>query len=100
MGSLSGSLIMDRLDDYVMKCMSNFQWWTFWDLQRVIKENTGKFYGEPTISAAIRNIRKDYMRSKYNLPSGEVVVKERIPQRKGYRYKLTNAVMSRWSEKR
>ena len=92
---------MDRLDDYVMKCMSNFQWWTFWDLQRVIKQNTGKFYGEPTISAAIRNIRKDYMRSKYNLPSDvEVVVKERIPQSKGYRYKLTNAVMNRWSAKR
>ncbi len=87
------------LDDYVMRCMSNFQWWTFWDLQTTIKEKTGQFYGEPTISAAIRNIRKDYMRSKYNLPKdGEVVAKERIPHKKGYRYKLTDAVIARWSK--
>ena len=88
------------LDDYVIKCMSNFQWWTFWDLQQMIQQKTGKFYGEPTISAAIRNIRKEYMRSKYNLPRNvEVVMRQQIPNKKGYRYKLTDAVMSQWSKK-
>lgn len=85
------------LDDYVMLCMKDFQWWTFWTLQEAIKTNTGKFFGEPTISAAIRNIRKDKMRAKYDLPrTGEVVVKERIPNAKGYRYRLSNEVMSNW----
>lgn len=85
------------LDDYVMLCMKDFNWWTFWTLQEAIKANTGKFFGEPTISAAIRNIRKDKMRAKYGLPrTGEVVVKERIPNAKGYRYRLSNEVMSNW----
>ena len=28
------------LDDYVMLCMKDFQWWTFWKLQETIKTNT------------------------------------------------------------
>ena len=37
------------------------------------------------------------MRAKYELPrTGEVVVKERIPNAKGYRYRLSNEVMSNW----
>mgnify|MGYP003150067181 FL=1 len=46
------------LDDCVYLCMRNGRWWTFWDLQKTIKERTGKFYGEPTISASIRNLIK------------------------------------------
>jgi len=85
------------LDDYVLRCMSDFQWWTFWKLQETIKANTGKFYGEPTISAAIRNIRKDYMRSKYDLPkTGDVVVRQRIPNSKGYQYRLSDEVLGNW----
>jgi hypothetical protein len=88
------------LDDYVIKCMSDFRWWTFWDLQRMIQTKTGKFYGEPTISAAIRNIRKDYMRLRHDLPCfDEVVERRRIPMKKGYQYKLTSAVMAHWSKK-
>jgi hypothetical protein len=77
------------LDDYVFVCMRNGKWWTFWELQQVIKEKTGKFYGEPTISAAIRNLRKDYARVKYNLsPIDEVVEKKRLWNSNGWKYRL------------
>lgn len=77
------------LDDCVFLCMRNGQWWTFWDLQKTIKQKTGKFYGEPTISASIRNLRKDYARNKYGLPRyDEVIIKKRIDSSKGYKYKL------------
>lgn len=77
------------LDDCVYLCMKDCRWWTFWDLQATIKEKTGKFYGEPTISASIRNLRKDWARSKYGLPEfGEVVVKKRIEGGKGFKYQL------------
>jgi hypothetical protein len=69
--------------------MRNGKWWTFWELQSVIKEKTGKFYGEPSISAAIRELRKTPCREKYNLPfNGEIVDKKRIQGGKGYKYKL------------
>ena len=69
--------------------MKNGDWWTFWTLQSTIKDRTGRFFGEPTISASIRNLRKDYAREKYKLnPYGEVIEKRRIEGRKGYEYKL------------
>ncbi len=90
----------DTLDDYVMRCLSNMQPWTFWSLQEKINQKTGKFYGEPSISAAIRNVRKPYMRERWSLPhSGEVVIKERIPSGKGYQYRLTTSVITNWSNK-
>lgn len=77
------------LDDCVFLCMRDGRWWTFWDLQATIKEKTGKFYGEPSISAAIRNLRKDYARQKYNLPLfDEVVERKRRSTGKGYQYRL------------
>lgn len=77
------------LDDFVYMCMRNGRWWTFWDLQQTIKNKTGKMYGEPTISAAIRNLRKEYARDKYDLAIyGEVVEKKRIWNSKGWKYKL------------
>tara|TARA_Y100000004_G_C8918674_1_gene414363 strand:+ start:733 stop:1002 length:270 start_codon:yes stop_codon:yes gene_type:complete len=77
------------LDDCVYLCMRNGHWWTFWDLQKTIQEKTGKFYGEPTISASIRNLRKDWARSKYGLPQfGEVISKKRIHNGKGFQYRL------------
>jgi len=77
------------LDDCIYICMKNGNWWTFWELQQSIKKNTGNFYGEPTISAAIRNMRKDYAREKYKLPSfGEVIEKKRLWNSKGWKYKL------------
>ena len=91
---------METLDDYVIRCMSDFKPWTFWTIQEKIHQKTGKFYGEPTISAAIRNIRKDYMREKYDLPRlDEVVIKEKIPNGKGYQYRLSPAVLNHWSNK-
>jgi len=82
-------LIPNSLDDYVFMCMSNGEWWTFWKLQQSIERNTKKFYGEPTISAAIRNLRKEHSRIKYNLPcTGEVVEKKKLFNSKGYEYKL------------
>ena len=82
------------LDDCVYLCMSNGSnsYWTFWELQYAIKEKTGTFYGEPSISAAIRNIRKADRRAKYNLPPyGEVIEKKRRTAGKGYKYKLIRA---------
>jgi len=80
---------LKSLDDFVWKCMSDGRWWTFWELQDTIKNKTVIHYGEPTISAAIRNLRKPYARSKYNLCQyGETVMKKRITGGKGYQYKL------------
>ena len=80
---------LKTLDDFVWRCMSDGRWWTFWELQDAIKKITGNYYGEPTISASIRNLRKDYAREKYNLPLlDEVVIKKRRSSGKGYKYKL------------
>lgn len=77
----------------VYQCMKDGRYWTFWELQDVIKTKAGKFYGEPTISAAIRNLRKDECRNRFQLPStGEVVEKKRISGGKGYQYKLITGV--------
>ena len=75
----------------VYKCMESGHWWTFWDLQTEIKNLTGKFFGEPTISAAIRNLRKMECRERFGLPtdmSVEVVDRKRITGGRGYKYKL------------
>lgn len=77
------------LDDFIYMCMRNGKWWTFWELQQTIKNKTGKFFGEPTISAAIRNMRKDYAREKYDLSMyDEVIEKKRMWNSKGWKYKL------------
>lgn len=83
----------NSVTDYVYLAMSNGQWWTFWELQDVIKRNVGKFYGEPTISAAIRELRKYEPRKKYGLPlNGEIVIKRKIQNRKGNEYRLITGV--------
>ena len=55
----------------------------------MINQNTGKFFGEPSISAAIRDLRNEGPRSKYELhPYNEVVEKRRRKGSKAYEYKL------------
>jgi len=78
------------LDDMVYLCMKDgITWWTYWSLQRVIKNRSGTFYGEPSISAAIRNLRKDKQRARYNLKKyGEVIEKRKIKNGRGYEFKL------------
>tara|TARA_Y100000114_G_C11733950_1_gene315123 strand:+ start:574 stop:870 length:297 start_codon:yes stop_codon:yes gene_type:complete len=76
------------LDDCIYLCMKNGNWWTFWTLQQTIYEKTQKFYGEPTISAGIRNLRKPYAKAKYKLPDNAEIIKRRIDGGKGYEYKL------------
>lgn len=77
------------LDDCVYLCMKDGKWWTFWKLQQKIKDKTGNFFGEPSISAAIRDLRKEPQRVKYDLPLyGEIVEKKRMFNSKGYEYKL------------
>lgn len=77
------------LDDCVYLCMRDRRWWTFWDLEKVIYQKTGQFYGQPSISASIRNLRKDWARSKYSLPQfGEVVETKRCDTGRGYKYRL------------
>jgi|TARA_R100000742_G_C4220156_1_gene44138 hypothetical protein len=79
----------NSITDFVYLCMGDEKWWTFWELQSHIKNMTGRFYGEPSLSAAIRDLRKDRFRRRYSLPlEGEVVVKQRIPYKKGYQYRL------------
>ena len=77
------------LNDCVYLCMRNGEWWTFWKLQQKIKSKTDTFYGEPSISAAIRYLRKDPQREKYKLTRyGEVVEKRKMFNGKGFEYKL------------
>lgn len=79
--------------DCVYLCMRNGRYWTFWELQTAIKKRFGKFYGEPTISAAIRDLRNDAPRQKYGFPNyGEVVTKKRVSEGKGWKYKLLEGV--------
>ena len=75
------------LNDCVYLCMKDGKWWTYWTLQKVIKDKTGTFYGEPSISAAIRNLRKEKQKNKYGLPD-DAVIREKITNQKGYKYKL------------
>jgi len=77
------------LNDCVYLCMKNGGWWTFWKLQQQIKSKTGTFYGEPSISAAIRDLRKEPQREKYGLAKyGEVVEKRTMFNSRGFEYKL------------
>ena len=77
------------LTDEIFLCMRDGNYWTFWGLQKFIKDKTGVFYGEPTISAKIRDLRKDRFRGKYGLPMvGETVFRRRRYQGKGYEYRL------------
>jgi len=77
------------LDDCVYLCLRNGKWWTFWEIQNEIKLRENKFFGEPSISAAIRNLRKHRCRLKYGLKmTGEVIDRRRRLEGKGYQYKL------------
>ena len=77
------------ITDYVYLCLRKGNYMTFWELQAMIKQNTGKFFGEPSISAAIRDLRNEGPRSKYELhPYKEVVEKRRRKGGKAYEYKL------------
>ena len=75
------------LNDCVYLCMKDGKWWTYWTLQKVIKDKTGTFYGEPSISAAIRNLRKEKEKNKYGLPD-DAVIREKITNQKGYKYRF------------
>ncbi len=75
------------LNDCVYLCMRNGKWWTFWNLQQTISAKTGKFYGEPTISAAIRNLRKQQCIEDYDLHNTEIE-KRRIANSRGYQYRI------------
>ena len=75
------------LDDCVFLTLRKGRFMMFHEIQEVIKNTTRKFYGLPTISASIRNMRKDYARNQYELhPYKEVIEKRR--RGKGYEYKL------------
>jgi|TARA_R110000782_G_scaffold14975_1_gene44186 hypothetical protein len=77
------------LTSAIVNVMSDNKPWTFWSLQDEINRRFDVFYGEPSISAGIRMLRRYGIRKKYNLPEkGEIVFKERIPSRRGYQYIL------------
>ena len=80
------------LDECVYICMhKGDRWWTYWDLQQLIKEKTGVFYGEPSISASIRNLRKADRREKFGIDRDlnfDPCPKRRIVGGKGYEFRL------------
>lgn len=77
------------ITDSVYLCLRKGRYMTFWEIQQMINQNTGKFFGEPSISAAIRDLRNEGPRSKYELhPYNEVVEKRRRKGSKAYEYKL------------
>ena len=79
------------LDDMVYLLMRDGKYHTFWSLQQEIQRRSGRFFGEPTISASIRNLRQPDRREKYNLPKyGEIINKKRRSTGKGYEYCLLN----------
>ena len=57
----------NSLTDCLVKIMSDGKPWTFWELQEEIKRRYDVFYGEPTISAGIRELRRHSSRKKYRL---------------------------------
>jgi len=76
------------LTDCLYEIMKDGGWYTFWQLQEKIQA-FGKFYGEATISAGLRNLRNYEERKRYNLKEyGEVVEKRSRLAGKGYEYKL------------
>ena len=87
--------------DFVFAEMRNCKPWTFWELQEAIRKDFGTFYGEPTISAAIRELRKEHARKRYNLPlSGEIVLREKRISGKGFTYRLSPRVLGHWERVR
>jgi predicted metal-dependent hydrolase len=81
------------LDDCVFLVLRNAnargEWMNFWTISERILGTVNKKYGEPTISASIRNMRKEHCREAYELPKyGEVILKRRMFNSKGYEYKL------------
>lgn len=77
------------ITDCTYLCLADGQWRTFWEIQTIIKQQTGKFYSENSISAAIRNLRNTGERYTYELHSWkEVVIKRRRNNSKAYEYKL------------
>ena len=80
----------NSVTDFVYLCMRDGRWWTFWTLQSVIKEKADRYYDHTSLSAAIRNLRKPPYRARYGIDPSlpEVVEIRRIPDSKGYEYKL------------
>ena len=75
--------------DCVYLCLRKGRYMMFHEIKEMINQNTGKYYGEATISAAIRDLRNEGPRAKYGLhPYEEVVIKRRRKNSKGYEYKL------------
>ena len=77
------------LNDCIYLCLKDGRYYTFWEIQAIIHDKTGKFYGEPTISAGIRNMRKDHCRERYGLKkTGGGGGKKGRETGRGYKYKL------------
>ena len=70
---------------------------TFWEPQQRRPIEVKSFYGEPTISAAIREIRKQPFRKKWNVPITVVdpVLKTRRQNGRGYQYRLNRTIKTK-----
>lgn len=84
---------MKTVSERVFWLMLDFDWWTFWKLQEAIQKRWGRFYGEPTISAAIREIRKSHFRKKWQIPDfiPDPIAKQRFG--KAYQYRLNTKLL-------
>mgnify|MGYP003153545662 FL=1 len=88
-------------DDFVFRCMKRginrgqrAQWMTIPEMTDLIMSK-GHRYAQTTISQAIRNLSKDYMRTRLGIPWDVTVYKTRTrPGTKRYvEYRLTDEVI-------
>ena len=74
--------------------MKDSTWWTYWELQDAIQYEFSKFYGEPSISAAIRSLRNNKVRKRLGLPLLDINVdpieSKKITGGRGWKFRLIN----------
>ena len=89
------------LNDCVYLCLSEGGYWTFWKIQETILAKQETLYGEPSISAALRHLRKAEGRHRYGLPSyGPIVEMRKRQTGRGYEYKLNDSILENIYEQR
>tara|TARA_Y100001972_G_C7554901_1_gene278832 strand:+ start:399 stop:788 length:390 start_codon:yes stop_codon:yes gene_type:complete len=80
--------------------LKNGNKYTFWELRSRILEEYGQSYGEPSISAALRDFRKNQYRIKFDLPSFDFdpVIKKKRKGGRGYEYSFSATTLQHISK--
>tara|TARA_R100000426_G_scaffold74910_1_gene52556 strand:- start:133 stop:408 length:276 start_codon:yes stop_codon:yes gene_type:complete len=83
------------LTEMVFEVMIDMRPWTYWNIGQEIHRRHGQFFNDNSISAAIRNLRKQEFKAKLNIKmDADPVIKERIPGKRGYTYRLSPMILS------